>query len=289
MTNLEPRTLDFMSNYSSVYVGSADRLSAFDLTYNALRKIDELVIFCHGYKGFKDWGPWDLVGEFFAERGLDFLKFNFSHNGGTVENPMDFPDEDAFAKNTYSKELNDLGRILDLVKAGIEVNGSKRFYRKIYLIGHSRGGGIAVLASERYKTINKLATWAAVADFGERFQFDLNSWKTDGVAFIKNGRTGQMLPHNYSFYQDFLEHEESLNISEAAKKLSIPWLIAHAQNDEAVSLENAKSLHKWNKRSKLIKIEQTGHTFGGSHPWEDERLPEKLDHLCERTFAFFKG
>ena len=22
-----------------------------------------LVIFCHGYKGFKDWGPWNLMAE----------------------------------------------------------------------------------------------------------------------------------------------------------------------------------------------------------------------------------
>ena len=26
---------------------------------NSIRK--PLVVFSHGYKGFKDWGPWDLV------------------------------------------------------------------------------------------------------------------------------------------------------------------------------------------------------------------------------------
>ena len=54
-----------------------------------------IVIFCHGYKGFKDWGAWDLVGKKFANNNFFFIKFNFSHNGGTVENPIDFGSIDA--------------------------------------------------------------------------------------------------------------------------------------------------------------------------------------------------
>ena len=35
-----------------------------------------LVIFCHGYKGYKDWGAWNLMAEKFAENGF-FFKANF--------------------------------------------------------------------------------------------------------------------------------------------------------------------------------------------------------------------
>ena len=45
-----------------------------------------IVLFCHGYKGFKDWGAWNLAAETFANNNLFFVKFNFSHNGGTLEN-----------------------------------------------------------------------------------------------------------------------------------------------------------------------------------------------------------
>ena len=55
-----------------------------------------LIIFCHGYKGFKDWGAWNLMAEAFAKIGFCFIKFNFSHNGGTIEQPIDFPDLEAF-------------------------------------------------------------------------------------------------------------------------------------------------------------------------------------------------
>mgnify|MGYP000221090702 CR=1 FL=1 len=76
----------------------------YDLYFeeNALQK--PIVIFCHGYKGFKDWGAWHLVAETFAKKGYFFLKFNFSHNGGTIEQPIDFPDLEAFAQNNYTKE-----------------------------------------------------------------------------------------------------------------------------------------------------------------------------------------
>ena len=36
-----------------------------------------LIIFCHGYKGYKDWGAWSLMAERFAEEGYGFVKFNF--------------------------------------------------------------------------------------------------------------------------------------------------------------------------------------------------------------------
>ena len=80
----------------------------WDAFYNADDKQKPLIVFCHGYKGFKDWGAWDLVAKAFLDAGFFFVKFNFSHNGGTMEQPIDFPDLDAFAENNYSKELDDL-------------------------------------------------------------------------------------------------------------------------------------------------------------------------------------
>ena len=89
------------------------------ILWDAFFKDDEvkkdIVIFCHGYKGFKDWGAWDLVGEMFSKENFFFLKFNFSHNGGTVDDPIDFPDLDAFAENNYSKELDDLSDLLEFL------------------------------------------------------------------------------------------------------------------------------------------------------------------------------
>ena len=56
----------------------------YDVFHNDNSTEKPLVIFSHGYKGFKDWGAWDLVGKEFAKNNLFFVKFNFSHNGGTL-------------------------------------------------------------------------------------------------------------------------------------------------------------------------------------------------------------
>ena len=75
-------------------------------------KNSPLVIFSHGFKGFKDWGPFNTVSNIFAQSGLNFLKFNFSHNGFSSENPNEFTDLEAFGNNNITIELEDLESVI---------------------------------------------------------------------------------------------------------------------------------------------------------------------------------
>ena len=63
----------------------------------------QIIIFIHGFMGFKDWGAWHLVQHFFTKMGYGFCKFNTTHNGGTIKNGIDFPDPKSFGQNTCSK------------------------------------------------------------------------------------------------------------------------------------------------------------------------------------------
>ena len=47
-----------------------------DVFYEANGTPKPIVIFCHGYKGYKDWGAWNLAAEKFAENNIFLLKFN---------------------------------------------------------------------------------------------------------------------------------------------------------------------------------------------------------------------
>ena len=69
------------TNHVLAPVKSSHKPIVYDTYFTNDGKAKPLVIFCHGYKGFKDWGPWHLVAKAFAEAGFFFLKFNFSHNG----------------------------------------------------------------------------------------------------------------------------------------------------------------------------------------------------------------
>jgi len=252
-----------------------------DVTFEGDNMKKPFVLFCHGYKGFKDWGAWGLVAETFAKNNFVFVKFNFSHNGGTISEPIDFPDEKAFGENTYSLEIEDTKRMIDFI--------SKRHPdQDIYLIGHSRGGGVASLVAGQDSRVKKVSTWAAVSDFKVRFPKGehLEQWKEKGVYFIKNGRTKQDLPHNYSFYTDFIENETNLTIKNWVEKITVPHLIVHGENDEAVSVEEARSLHKWNNKSELYLLD-ANHTFGGKHPWIENYLPKELEQITQKTIEFF--
>ncbi|WP_379964943.1 alpha/beta hydrolase family protein [Epilithonimonas sp. UC225_85] len=148
-------------------------------------------------KGYKDWGAWELMGEKFANAGFYFVKFNFSHNGTTVEDPNNFEDLEAFGQNNYSKELDGLEVVIDHFKSQKEVDPDN-----IILLGHSRGGGISIIKASENKNIKKLITLASVSTL-DRFPKDksFENWKKDGVYFVENARTKQKMPHYFQFYR----------------------------------------------------------------------------------------
>ncbi|NER17222.1 alpha/beta hydrolase family protein [Spongiivirga citrea] len=258
-----------------------------DFFYQENSQPKPIVIFCHGYKGFKDWGCWDLVAKAFAENGFFFLKFNFSHNGGTIEQPIDFPDLEAFANNNYSQELKDLGDVIDLIVDYTEIQ-NEIDTNAISLIGHSRGGGIVTLKAAQDRRVTKVITWAGVSDYKKRFPQGeaFEKWEKDGVYYVLNGRTKQEMPHYFQYFEDFIENEEKLTIKTASQQLKIPQLIIHGTADESVSTNDAADLHWWYPLSQIKWIEGANHVFGGKHPWESDELPEHLQEVISESVRF---
>jgi len=279
-----------MTQKNLVLYRENQRPIVWDAYFNKTAKLKPLVIFCHGYKGFKDWGSWDLVADVFKKEHSFFVKFNFSHNGGTVENPIDFPDLDAFAENNYTKELNDLDDFLNYLLSENNPFSDEIDKKNVTLIGHSRGGGIVTIKASEDSRITTLITWASVCDFGSRTATigDLEQWKKDGVKYVLNGRTKQKMPHNYQFYEDYKSNEARLNIELVTKKIKIPHLIIHGDSDTSISIDEAKTLHLCNPNSVLIPIENTNHVFDSKHPWQENKLPEKLELVVEVTIGFLK-
>ena len=260
-----------------------------DAFYSETTINQPIIIFCHGYKGFKDWGAWNAMAETIAEGGFCVIKFNFSHNGGTMQNPIDFPDLEAFGNNNYTKELDDLDAIITWSQNYFK-NISNIDTKEICLIGHSRGGGIAILKASEDTRITKLITLASVSDFGSRFGSDeeLKNWKKEGVKFVLNGRTKQEMPHYYQFFEDFKANESRLDIKSAEKRLKIPHLIIHGSKDTTVNISEAKALHQWNPMSELKIIEGADHVFNTRHPWKEKELSNELNETINDVIAFLK-
>ena len=261
-----------------------------DLIFKDDGKPKPIVIFAHGYKGFKDWGAWDVMGEKIAEEGFFFVKFNFSHNGTDPENLTEFLNIEAFGDNNYIKELDDLQSVLDWLLLPDFKFAKQLKPDDISLIGHSRGGGIVLIKAAEEKRITKLITLASVSDFGSRFPEGkaLEAWEKKGVQYIVNTRTGQQLPHHYQFYKNFKENKERLNIKKAAKKLEIPHLIAHGSNDTSVSIGEAGNLFEWSPAPKLLLVENADHVFGTNHPWNGQELPKEFKQVISKSIEFLK-
>ena len=246
-----------------------------------------IIIFCHGYKGFKDWGAWNLMADAFAVVGFCFIKFNFSHNGGTKEQPIDFPDLEAFGNNNYTKELDDLDSVINWVCSNIELSTEANI-NNITLLGHSRGGGIVIIKAAEDSRIKAVISLAGVSNYKNRFPVGtaFDNWKNEGVYFVENARTKQQMPHYFQFYEDFIKNESRLTIQSAAKNLNIPFLIIHGDADTSVSIQESKNLHQWNPNSTLEVIKGANHVFGASHPWNENYLPEHLDNLVDLIKSF---
>lgn len=261
-----------------------------DVFYSEEGTNKPVLIFCHGYKGFKDWGAWNLMAEDFAKKGFVFVKFNFAFNGGTLEQPIDFPDLDAFGENTYTKELDDLEVLIDWLYTDDFPAAELADLSSLGLMGHSRGGGVVVIKAAEDRRIKKLITLAAVSDFGDRFPQgeELQAWEQKGIAYIENTRTKQQMPHLFEFYEDFKKNEDRLTISRAAKTLQIPVLIIHGSADPTVSINDADDLHRWISSSRLYVLEGSDHVFEVSHPWDKEYLPEALQKITEKVSGFIK-
>lgn len=241
-----------------------------------------LVIFVHGYKGYKDWGAWDLMAEKFAESGFFFVKFNFSHNGTTVDDPLHFADLEAFGNNNYTKELSDLGIVIDSFIKDPHVDSEK-----IILIGHSRGGGISIIKTFEDERINGLITLASV-DTLDRFPTGelLENWKREGVYYVLNGRTQQEMPHYYQFYEDYEKNIHRFDVERATEMAKAYMLIIHGTEDEAVNVKHAEHLHILNPNSELFLIEGGNHTFGAKEPWNNPELPDDLNKVTEKCIDF---
>ena len=271
--------------------GSGNKPIPLDLFFSNERKASPIVIYVHGFNGFKDWGNFDLLANKIASAGFTLLKFNFSHNGTTPEQPEEFTDLEAFGNNNYSKQLEDLRIVIDWVCNPQNIYSTFMNSRQIYLIGHSMGGGISILQSASDKRIKKLITWAGISEcktpWGNWPPDEMKEWKETGIQYYINGRTKQQMPLYYQLYEDYQQNQDRLDIQKAIKSLNIPILICHGKLDKSVPVERAFELQQWQPAATLFLVE-SDHVFGRSHPWISNELPEAMESVLTTSIQFLR-
>lgn len=259
---------------NSIYQGYNGRQGLYDLFLQEEYSQKPLLVFVHGYMGYKDWGAWNLMANEFYHNGYNFAKLNLIHNGTTIQNPTIFDDLDAFGKGGYLSELRDIQLFLDHLEKHHEVY-------EFILIGHSRGGGMVLLAGDDHR-VSQIHCLSPICDIESRFPQgeELQKWKNTNVYYKKNGRTNQDLPHYYSQYEDFLANKEELDIKAKCTLLNKPVFVYHGEEDLSVLPVEGENVANWTN-GKFYSIKDTAHTFGASEPWEKEEMPSKLHEVVK--------
>jgi len=271
------------------FITSKSNLIRGTIFYNEQPENLPCVIIIHGFKGFKDWGYVPYFAKELAENGFFVLTFNFSHNG-IGENPFEFTELEKFANNTISLEVSELNEIIDFYNnGGFGFDGNNN---SIGLIGHSRGGAIAIIQTkesiEKNKNINvkALALWGTIATFERYTKHQVELWKKQGYIEVVNTRTNQVMKLNKILLEDYEQNRERFNLLNCISKITIPILIVHGEQDLTVPLSEAYQLYEASNKNltELVVIPAAGHTFNIVHPYTGSN--PQFEQVKSRTIDF---
>ncbi|BAU26626.1 dienelactone hydrolase family protein [Aneurinibacillus soli] len=244
-----------------------------------------VIVICHGFKGFKDWGMFPRIGDYLAAHGFVAITFNFSGNG-VGDDPETFGGLAKFGRNTYRQELDDLAFLIAAIKAGELPLASYMDTERIGLMGHSKGGGDTILyAASHPGQLAALSTWNGISHV-DVFGADVRRQIAEGgTGYIMNGRTKQNMPIEKVVLDDIDQNAAAYDIPARAAEIATPLLIVQGRADFARLVKGAPVIAERAQNAVLHWIEDAGHTFNTVHPYQGD-TPE-LQEALEVTTEFF--
>ncbi len=223
-----------------------------------------VLIFCHGFKGFKDWGAFPYFFEKISSLGIICVSFNFSHNG-IGQNPIEFTELENFKNNNLSLEVDDLLLLLRELRAGTILDRALFKSQAITLIGHSRGGSAVLRAASIDQGIKQVITLASISKVPPVSPETAASWREKGEHIVENMRTGQKMPMGLLMLEDLLSTKTA--IEDACRKIYCPVHAIHGGNDTIVPPQAAIEISSWCKNGSYDIIPDADHVFGVRHPF----------------------
>lgn len=240
------------------------------------------VLLIHGFKGFKDYAFIPVMADRLARAGFTAVAMSVSGSGVDAEG--EFSRLDRFAINSYSRELDDLHVVLRALgngELGVPAPSS------IGVIGHSRGGGMALLLAREAPEIRAVVTWAGIGRMRRHSDKELAIWQQLGRVDVIHQRLRIAMPLDYAVAEDYLAHADTrFNLVEAVRSLGRPWLQVHGTGDRTVEVAEADELADAADPALIRRLilDDADHTFGCRHPWAG--MSEDAERVFSNTIAF---
>lgn len=247
------------------------------ITYDLHRPDGEgpwpLVLLCHGFKGFRRWGLFPHLAARLAEGGRLVANLDLSHNG--TSGGEDFDRLDLFERQTPGRHVADLLALLEALAGEPDRERSAG----VSLVGHSLGGGVALLAAARDQRVDHVATLNGVSHFDRLPAEAVAAMERDGRCLIPNARTGQDMPLG----RGYLDQARAIDLVAACDDVSVPVLLLCGEEDMVVPPGEGADLHSWLPVSRQLLVPGGDHTLGARHPWQGwtPALEEALAALDE--------
>ena len=200
-------------------------------------KGNRIVVIGHGVTGNKDRPALVALAEGLANAGISALRFSFSGNGES---------EGTFADTTITKEVEDLGSILDAISG----------YNICY-VGHSMGGAVGVLRAatdERIEVLVSLAGMVHTKAFADR-EFG-NVTPNEGFMWGEPD-----CPLSQTYMDDMAAID---SVAKHASKFAVPWLLVHGSEDDVVPIQDSIDILQFaNEPTELLELPGVDHVFSG--------------------------
>jgi len=247
------------------------------------------VVLAPGFRGSRARGFFPALSRALAGAGHAVVAFDFT-GAGTGTDPERITDVDAFAANTFSREVEELKHVLGLVAGGVHLTRSPD---RVGVLGFARGGSDAVLAAARpgrgrsaASAVDALVTWSTLARLDRWNPATRETWEAEGRVYVPDPRTGRQLPLEVGLLRDFEANRGRLDVVEAAGRVGVPWLLVHGTGDDLVDPDEARTLASVaGAGARLMLIEGAGHAFGTGHPF---RSTPPFERALEATLRPFR-
>ena len=193
-----------------------------------------LVVIGHGVTGNKDRPFVAALAEGLSAAGLHALRFSFAGNGDS---------EGRFAECTISKEVDDLGSVLDAVGE-----------RPLCYVGHSMGAAVGVLRASFDRRIGWLVSLAGMVHtraFAEREFGDVTP--DEGCMWDEPD-----CPLSGAYMRDMAAIG---SVVDKGADVSVPWLLYHGTEDDVVPLQDSQDIASRAPRAELLARRGADHVF----------------------------
>ncbi|MFZ4621791.1 MAG: alpha/beta hydrolase [Bacteroidota bacterium] len=240
-----------------------------------------IILVCHGFKAFKDWGPFPEIGRKFAQNGFVSIVFNFSHNG-IGEEPRKFVEHEKFAENTFTIEIDDIKTVLNAVK-DLTVGAEAADTTNIFLIGHSRGGAVSIIAAKEDERVRGVIAWSTISRFNRYTDDQKKRWREKGYIQLHSVSEHSLFRISTALLDDIENNAERLDILKNVESLKKPLLIIHGTADIPAKIEEAELIYASSDKqlTDFVRLEGAGHMYGAKHPYKEES--PTLNHVIDIT------